>query len=81
MIILITIIRTMHIYHALINALRAHMIHINLKTIFYTHAEHSHTKTKTGGGNTHTLYTHSHTHTHIIHSLTHTHTHTDCSRK
>ena len=31
----------MHIYHALINALSAYMIHINLNTVFYTHAEHS----------------------------------------
>ena len=30
-----------HIYHALINALSAHMIHINLNMIFYTHVEHS----------------------------------------
>ena len=35
----------MHIYHALINALSAHMIHINLNMIFYTHVEHSPTKT------------------------------------
>ena len=35
----------MYIYHALINALSAHMIHINLNTKFYTHAEHSPTKT------------------------------------
>ena len=33
----------MAIYHALINALSAHMIHINLN-IFYTHIEHSPTK-------------------------------------
>ena len=26
----------MHIYHALINALSAHMIHISLNMIFYT---------------------------------------------
>ena len=31
----------MYIYHALINALSAHIIHINLNTIFYTHIEHS----------------------------------------
>ena len=31
----------MYIYHALINALSAHMIHINLNTIFYTHVKHS----------------------------------------
>ena len=35
----------MYIYHALINVLSAHMIHINLNMIFYTHAEHSPTKT------------------------------------
>ena len=35
----------MYIYHALINALSAHMIHINLNMIFYTHVEHSTTKT------------------------------------
>ena len=34
----------MCIYHALINALRAHMIHISLN-IFYTHVEHSPTET------------------------------------
>ena len=35
----------MYIYHALINAPSAHMIHINLNMIFYTQAEHSPTKT------------------------------------
>jgi len=35
----------MYIYHALINALSAHMIHINLNMIFYTHVEHNPTKT------------------------------------
>ena len=35
----------MYIYNALINALSAHMIHINLNMIFYTHVEHSPTKT------------------------------------
>ena len=30
-----------YIYHALISALSAHMIHANLDTIFYTHVEHS----------------------------------------
>ena len=39
------IIIIMYIYHALINALRAHMIHINLNMIFYTHVKHSPTKT------------------------------------
>ena len=35
----------MYIYHALINTLSAHMMHINLKMIFYTHVERSPTKT------------------------------------
>ena len=35
----------MYIYHALINALSAHMIHINLNMIFCTHVENSPTKT------------------------------------
>ena len=35
----------MYIYHALINALSAHMLHIDLNMIFYTHVEHSPTKT------------------------------------
>ena len=35
----------MYIYHALINALSAHMLHINLNVICYTHVEHSPTKT------------------------------------
>ena len=34
----------MYIYHALITALSAHMIHINLNMIFYTHVEHSPSK-------------------------------------
>ena len=34
----------MYIYHALINAPSAHMIHINLNMILYTHVEHSPTK-------------------------------------
>ena len=63
-----------YIYHALINALNAQMIHINLNTIFYTHVACSPTET---------IYikyymiwnTHTHTHTH-----THTDTHTDCNR-
>ena len=40
---IITII--MYSYHALINAMSAHMILINLNMIFYTHVEHSPTKT------------------------------------
>ena len=35
----------MYIYHVLINALSAHMIHNNLNMIFYTHVKHSPTKT------------------------------------
>ena len=35
----------MYIYHALINALSAHMIHINRNMIFYTLVVHSPTKT------------------------------------
>ena len=35
------IIIILYIYHALINALSAHVIHINLNMIFYTHVEHS----------------------------------------
>ena len=41
----VSIIIIMCIYHALINALSSHMIHINLNMIFYTHVEHSPTKT------------------------------------
>ena len=63
------IIIIMYIYHALINALSAHMIHINLNMIFYTHVKHSPTKTiyieyykniKIKNA----LQTHTHTHTH-----------------
>ena len=36
---IIIIIIIMYIYHALINALSAHMIHINLNMIFYTHVK------------------------------------------
>ena len=57
-----------YIYHALINALSAHLIHINLNMIVYTHAEHSPNKTiyikyytKT---NKNALQTHTHTRTH-----------------
>ena len=50
----------MYIYHALINALSAHIIHINLNMIFYTHVEHIPIK-----NNLHeVLYGHTHTHTH-----------------
>ena len=70
----------MYIYHALINTLSTHMIHINLNMIFYTHVEHSPTKTiyikyyflKT---NKQKNTTHTRTHAHM-HARTHTHTHT-----
>ena len=41
----VIIIIIMYIYHALINALSAHIIHINLSMIFYTHVEQSPAKT------------------------------------
>ena len=66
----------MYIYHALINALSAHMIHINLNMIFYMHVEHSPTKTIYIKYYTKkALQTHTHTHTHT-HTCAHTHTHT-----
>ena len=56
----------MHIYHALINALSSHMIHINLNMVFYTHVEHSPTKTVYIKYYTEkqTRAPHTHTHTH-----------------
>ena len=72
----------MYIYHALINTLSAHMMHINLNMIFYTHVEHSPTKTIYIFYFfifLNALHTHSHTYTHTyIH--THARAHTDCSR-
>ena len=63
----------MYIYHSLINALSAHMIHVNLNMVFYTHVEHSPTKTiyikYYAEKQTHALHTHArararaHTHT------------------
>ena len=76
------IIIIMYIYHALINALSAHMIHINLNMIYYTHVEHSPTKTvyikyyKNKQKTTH--YTHTYTHTHPrarARARSHKHTH------
>ena len=64
---LLIILIIMYIYHALINALSAHMIHINLNMIFYTHVEHSSTKTiyiKYLKKEKRTTNTHTHTHTH-----------------
>ena len=59
----------MCIYHALINTLSAHMIHINLNMIFYMHVEHSPAKTiyikyYTEKQMQTRTRTHTHTHTH-----------------
>ena len=63
----------MYIYPVLINALNAHMIHINLNIIFYTHVEHlPNSFHKVLYGNTHT---HTHTYTHAR-ARAHTHIHT-----
>ena len=52
------IIIIMYIYHALINALRTHMIHINLNTIFCTYVEsYQNNLHKVLNGNTCLLYT------------------------
>ena len=72
----------MYIYHGLINALSAHMIHINLNMIFYKHVEHSPTKTiyikyytKTKQSKN-ALQTHTHMHAHTrTHARTPTHPH------
>ena len=50
----------MYIYHALIKALSAHIMHINLNTIFCMYAEDSPTKTVY----IRYMETHAHTHTH-----------------
>ena len=61
----------MSMYHALINALSAHMTSINLNTIFYTHVEYSLIRTKViMYMKTHTLTC---THTHNVHTHTYTH--------
>ena len=58
----------MYIYHMLINTLSAHMMHVNLNIIFYTHVGHSPTKIiymkYYTEKQTNTLLTHTHTHTH-----------------
>ena len=54
----------MYIYHALINALSTHMIHINLNMIFYTHVEQSYQN------NLHK----------VLYKKRTTNAHTDCSR-
>ena len=61
----VIIIIIMYGYHVLINALSAHMIHINLNMIFYTHVEHSPTKT---------IYIKYYTEKQINTHYTHTHT-------
>ena len=67
----------MYIYHALIYALSAHMIHINLNMIFYTHVEHSPTKTIYIKYYTKTKQKTHYKHTHArTHARTHAHTHT-----
>ena len=92
----LAIIIIMHIYHALIYiyyaliyAPSAHMIHINLNTVFYTHVEHSPTKTIYIRIWRHTCVrarAHTHTRVHTLsrahrHTHTHTHTHmTHCSK-
>ena len=63
------IIIVLYIYHALINGLRAHIIHISLSTIFYAHIEDSPTKAIYIR---HYMDTHTHTHTR---TRTHTCTH------
>ena len=66
--IMIIIMMIMYIYHALINALSAHMIHVDLNTIFCTRVEHSPTKTIYIRYNMEMhvrMYSHTHTHTHI----------------
>ena len=68
-VIIIILIIIMYFYHALINALSAHMIHINLNTI-YTYVEHSPTRT---------IYIKYYNFLFFF-KRTHTHTHTDCSR-
>ena len=70
----------MYIYHPLINALSAHMIHINLNMIFYTHVQHSPTnriyiKYTKKEEEKKALQTHMHARTHTL-AHTHTHTHT-----
>jgi len=69
----IMIIIIMYIYHALINALSAHMIRINLNMILYTHVEHSPTKT------IYIKYYKQINKKQTKYALQ-THTHTDCSR-
>ena len=69
----------MYIYHALINALSAHMIHINLNMIFYTHVEHSPTKTIYIKYYKNKIKLTTNTHTRAR-ARARAHTHTHCSR-
>ena len=64
----------MYIYHALINAMSAHIIHINLNTIFCTMWRTVLPKQFTFGIIKFILM-HTHTHTHTC-ARVHTHTHT-----
>ena len=59
----------MYIYHALINTLSTHMIHVNLNMIFCTHVEHSQ-------NNLHKVLYQKKKKMHYKH--THTHTHNNC---
>ena len=73
MVSVLIIIIIMYIYHVLINALSAHMIHINLNMIFYTHVEHSPTKT------IYIKYYKKQTNKTALQTPTPTHTHINCS--
>ena len=74
-----SIIIIMYIYHALINALSAHMIHINLNTIFYTCTAQSYQNNLINCYmDTHT-HARSNLHTHAR-ARTHARTHSDCCR-
>ena len=64
----------MYIYRALINARSAHIIHINLNMIFYTHVEHSPIKKSTYIKYYNTGKTHTHTHART-NARTHARTH------
>ena len=67
----------MYMYHALINALNADMIHINYDILYTCRAQSYQNnlhKLLYGKTKTHTHYTHTHTHTHT-HTRTHARTH------
>ena len=72
----------MYIYHAFINTLSTHMIHINLNTIFYTHAHMIHINLNTifythvEHSPTKTIYIKYYTEKQTNTCTTHTHTHT-----